>query len=97
MRLVAKFSPESRVYAAAKIDETAEIPARIAIEILGMVGDEASLVMIVEALEDPRPGVRISALLALKNRVPESAKETVNLLKEDPIPAVRMAAMGAGL
>ncbi len=97
MRLVAKFSPESRVYAAAKIDETAEIPARIAIEILGMVGDEASLVMIIEALEDPRPGVRISALLALKNRVPESAKGTVNLLKEDPIPAVRMAAMGAGL
>ena len=89
-----QFPEQAIIIAETMLDDSDEFTARTAIEILSKMESMDAQAKIVDALLDPRPGVRISALQALDGRFPASAFETLKLLREDPIPTVRAVANG---
>ena len=50
--------------------------------------------MLISLILDPRPGVRMEALLALDKKCPEEFRATFESLKHDPVPLVRAVAKG---
>ncbi|MCB0826262.1 MAG: HEAT repeat domain-containing protein [Armatimonadetes bacterium] len=93
-QLVIKFPEQAMPIADTMLADADEFTARTAIEILNKMESMEAQAKIVDALLDPRPGVRISALQALDGRFPASAIETLKLLRDDPIPTVRAVANG---
>lgn len=90
--LMAK-SPERAIATAKGLSgDTDEKVARLAIELLALVGTPEALAEAASKLIDPRPGVRIQALLALDGRCPQANKAVLLSLRNDPIPSVRAVA-----
>ncbi len=90
--LVAKFADRALPMAKTLIAASDETRARTGIEILGLLGDPSSLDAIGLALSDARPGVRVSALVALSGRIPSNLRGSVARLRSDPDPRVRAVA-----
>ncbi|MFM9873688.1 MAG: hypothetical protein ACKVQS_09525 [Fimbriimonadaceae bacterium] len=86
-------SPE-QAYALGKvlIQDVDEQKARMGVLILGRLDMFNSLDSVAQSLTDPRPGVRISALLALNGRCPANYREAFVDLIKDPIPTVARVA-----
>lgn len=70
-----------------------EQTARTGIELLGHLGTPESLAAIGPALADTRPGIRISALVALNGRAPQEFKQAVLDLRRDTDERVRAIAL----
>jgi HEAT repeat protein len=90
--LMAKFPARAIASAKNLSGDPEEKVARLAIELLGLVGTPDALAEAAAKLIDPRPGVRIQALLALDGRCPQASKATLLSLRSDPIPSVRAVA-----
>lgn len=75
------------------IRDPEELTARVGIELLGTLGSPEALGSIGSVLRDPRPGVRITALLALNGRAPQEYKQTVLDLRRDSDERVRAVAL----
>ncbi len=65
--------------------EAEEFRARVGVELAGSVGTPEALNLIGVFLSDPRPGLRIAALIQLSHRCPEEFKAAMNELKSDPV------------
>lgn len=76
----------------ALVGEPDEQRARLGIIIMGRINMYNALDEIGKSLLDPRPGVRITAMLQLEGRCPTAFRETLLSLRDDPIPAVRAVA-----
>jgi len=63
--------------------------ARIAVEMLSLLGTREALQIIGRQLTSPVPEMRMEALRALKGRVPEEFQAVVGSLANDPDPDVR--------
>lgn len=92
VELVAKFPAEAIATARVTLGDSDEQTVRTTIEVLGRIGSDEALGLIAERLLDPRPGVRISALLALDGRCPEPHRADFLRLREDGDPRVRAVA-----
>lgn len=90
--LMAKFPERALASAKGLSADPEEKVARLAIELLGLVGSPDALAEAATKLIDPRPGLRIQALLALDGRCPQASKATFLSLRNDPIPSVRAVA-----
>ncbi|MEQ1933462.1 MAG: hypothetical protein ABL962_06235, partial [Fimbriimonadaceae bacterium] len=75
------------------IDSGSEASTRTGIELLAVVGTPAALKDIGTKLGDERPGVRISALIALNGRAPEEFRQAVLDRRRDPDARVRAVAL----
>ena len=72
--------------------EPDESRARLGLTIMGRINMYGALEEIAKSLLDPRPGVRITAMLQLDGRCPASGREAMMSLRNDPVPAVRAVA-----
>ncbi len=66
--------------------------ARVGVELAGSLGTPDSLNLVAAFLKDPRPSLRIAALLQLAGRCPEAHKASLNELLADPVVSVSAAA-----
>ncbi len=73
-----------------------EFRARLGLQILGRLGTAEALATVAGVLLDPRPGVRVEALLQLEGRVPAGSLPVVESLKQDPVAVVRAVAVRVG-
>jgi hypothetical protein len=69
-----------------------ERPIRLALELAGRLQLSEAVEFAAIHLDDPRPGVRLQALLALEGRVPLARRPRVFELQRDPHPLVRAVA-----
>lgn len=90
--LVASFLAQAEVIGESLTREADPYRARTGVRLLGRVGTEASLSTVGQLLMDPRPGVRIEALLQLAGRIPAEYRESAASLAEDPVEEVRAVA-----
>ncbi len=81
--LYAKFPEKALGTAKGWVTGPDEAKARTGIEVLSVLGDASSLEAVGIALNDPRAGVRVSALVALNGRVPQSFRASVARLRGD--------------
>lgn len=91
-RLIASFKPSAAALANSLLTENEEPKVRLGIQFLGSVGTEQALKTVLRFLDDARPGVRISALLALQGRCPLEARPQLLRLQQDSNPIVRAVA-----
>ncbi len=94
IRLIATDPAQADSIGRTLADDDHEEMARIGIRILGSIEMYNALERIVQALDDPRPGVRITALQMLNGRFPEDSLDKLELLRNDPYPAVARVARG---
>jgi len=92
LSLLVKHPEESILVGKSLVLQDEERLARLGIELLGALGTPQALQEIGPKLIDPRPGVRIQAMLALNGRIPTEFRQYLATLKTDPIPTVRAIA-----
>lgn len=92
--LVSKFPDQARQVVDGFLRSADEFRARIGIEVLGKIGDEAALERIAQMILDPRPGVRIECLIRLNGRCPAKYGADFLALSRDPVEMVRAVAKG---
>lgn len=90
--LLAKFPKTGFAAGQAMILQDDEHEVRMGIDLLGSIGTPEALDAIGPKLIDPRPGVRIEAMVALNGRVPQAYRSYLGALRDDPIPTVRAVA-----
>lgn len=85
--------PDAALAAATELLADAdEVRARAGVQIAGAAGTAAGLALAGASLQDPRPGVRIEALVQLAGRCPDAFVEAFNAAKTDPFPTVAAVA-----
>ena len=92
LSLVALFPLQAIETAKRLMSDSDERVARIGVELLGAVGTPEALKEIGQRLTDPSYGIRIEAVLALAGKCPAEFRQAFMILRDDPIPAVRMVA-----
>lgn len=92
IRLIASDPAQASSIGQSLADGDDEEAARTGLMLLGSIDMYNSLERIALALDDPRPGVRITALQLLNGRCPEASKEKMLALRDDPYPAVARVA-----
>jgi hypothetical protein len=92
--LVAKFPEDAVIIGKRMLTSGDERSARTGLELLAAVGDVSALEAAGKALDDPRAGVRIQALLALNGRSPDKFKQRILALRNDNNSLVRSVALG---
>lgn len=92
VQILARF-PDAVGQASALMKDPDETKARGAVEVLGTIGSREALAAIGPALADARPGIRISALVALNGRAPQELRQTVLDLRRDADERVRAVAL----
>ena len=92
LQLLSKFPKQALGAGQSLILQDNEHEVRMGIDLLGALGTPEALEAIGPKLIDPRPGVRIEAMLALNGRVPQSFRSYLSALRDDPIPTVRAVA-----
>ncbi|MCO5298212.1 MAG: hypothetical protein M9921_15290 [Fimbriimonadaceae bacterium] len=90
--LVAKFPQQALTIAKTLIEDPNEKSARTGVELLAAVGSPEAMQAAGAALSDPRPGVRVQALLAVDGRCPGAFHPKLVELRSDPSEAVRAVA-----
>ncbi|HRJ27426.1 MAG TPA: hypothetical protein PLO61_07965 [Fimbriimonadaceae bacterium] len=90
--LIVKFPARAQQSATLLALEDSERLVRLGLEIWARVGNSESLQELGKRLLDPRPGVRIQALLGLNGRCPAEYRATLLGLRQDPVPAVQAVA-----
>lgn len=90
--LIAQFPDHIRSSAPAMVASGDPLRARAGIRLLARTGDTEALLQIARALEDPRTGVRVEALLALEGRCPPEFRPLILKLRQDPDARVRAVA-----
>lgn len=73
---------------------TDEQQARYGLELIKAANQAETLTLLTGALGDPRPGMRIQALILLAGICPDASKETYLALRNDPDPRVSLIARG---
>ncbi|MBX7133273.1 MAG: HEAT repeat domain-containing protein [Fimbriimonadaceae bacterium] len=92
LTLLAKFPAKAIGTAKLVSSDGDERVARLGVELMGLVGTPEALAEAATKLLDPRPGMRIQAMLALNGRCPQANKAALLSLRTDPIPSVRAIA-----
>jgi len=90
--LVSRFPERGLATAKTLLASGAERTARTGIEILAAIGSPEALSLAGKALEDPRRGVKIQALLALDGRCPKDARAALTELRKSQDPLVAAVA-----
>ncbi|BBO24214.1 MAG: hypothetical protein AMXMBFR19_07240 [Chthonomonadaceae bacterium] len=90
--LLSQFPDHIRRSAPAMIASGDALRARAGIRLLAKVGDAEALLVIARALDDPRTGVKVEALLALEGRCPPEFRPAILRLRQDPDARVRAVA-----
>ena len=80
----------------AALDEENAGARRLAIEVLGRIGEPGARELVLRGLTDPAPEVRMAALTAL-DRAPDADAVPLELMLTDPDPRVRAAAVRASV
>lgn len=93
IQLLSKFPSEGLMAGRTMSSELNEQTARNGIAILGAIGSPEALSAIGPFLGDPRPGVRIEALIQLQDRFPVTAVPGAMALRTDPVELVRLVAL----
>ncbi len=92
VRLILTNPEQANALGKVLIQDVDEQKARTGVLILGRLNMFNSLDLVAQSLTDPRPGVRISALLELNGRCPANYREAFVGLIKDPIPTVARVA-----
>lgn len=92
LALCSRFPDKALATGRRLIGQDDESNARTGVELLGLIGTPEALKDLGDRLLDPRPGVRISAMVALNGRVPLEVRPFLQSLRLDPIPTVRAVA-----
>lgn len=92
MKTVVQFPEKAMTTAKRLIEQSDERNVRVGVELLSALGTPDALALVSPLLIDVRPGVRIQALLALANRVPEPARAEFEARKKDTHHLVRAVA-----
>jgi hypothetical protein len=92
VRLILTNPEQANALGKVLIQDVDEQKARMGVLILGRLNMFKSLDLVAQSLSDPRPGVRISALLELNGRCPANYREAFVALIKDPIPTVARVA-----
>lgn len=92
IRLVLTSPQQAEALGKVLISEPDERKARTGVVIMSRLNMFNSLNVVGAALSDPRPGVRITALLELNGRCPEQYREAFVALVKDPLPNVARVA-----
>lgn len=92
VRLILTNPEQANALGKVLIQDVDEQKARMGVVILGRLNMFNSLDLVAQSLTDPRPGVRISALLQLNGRCPANYRESFVALIKDPIPTVARVA-----
>lgn len=92
VQLLAKY-PDAATVGSSLIKDPDEVKARSGIEVLSTLGTPEALAYVGGALSDTRPGIRISALVALNGRAPQEYKQKVLDLRRDNDERVRAVAL----
>lgn len=88
----AKLSPEGMAGGLRLAEDTDERVARLGIELLSYFENPKVTDALIAKLGDPRPGVRIQAMLALDGKVPAASYGIIAGLRRDTNPIVRAVA-----
>lgn len=92
---ISSFPEQGLTVARTFAGEINEQTARAGIAIMGRIGTPEALAALTPFLNDPRPGVRIEALIQLKDRFPPSAVPMALNLRTDPVELVQLVARHA--
>ncbi len=92
VRLIVRFPEEGVAIGKTLVTDVDETKARLGLQILAKINMFASLEEVAKYLSDPRPGMRVSSLLLLEGKCPESGRQQFESLKQDPVPLVRAVA-----
>jgi len=92
LTLLARF-PDALGVGTSLMKDSDEQVARTALELLGLLGTSEAMEAAAPGLSDARPGIRITTLLVLNGRAPQSAKQLVLDLRRDPDERVRAIAL----
>lgn len=92
IRLVLTSPQQAEAIGKVLIAEADEHKARTGVAIMSRLNMFNSLNAVGAALTDPRPGVRITALLELNGRCPAEFREAFVALVKDPVPSVARVA-----
>ena len=92
IRLVLTNPQQAETLGKVLLEDPDERKARVGVLILSKLNMFNSLDLVGQALSDPRPGVRITALLELNDRCPPAYREAFVALIKDPIPSVARVA-----
>jgi hypothetical protein len=94
LALILKNPQQSELLGKTLLEDMDESKARTGVHLLGQLNMFNSMTLVGQSLSDPRPGVRISALLELNGRCPAEFRETMVSLMSDPVPPVAKIARG---
>ncbi|MBL8065110.1 MAG: HEAT repeat domain-containing protein [Chthonomonadaceae bacterium] len=94
LQLLSKSASQAATIGGQLIEDSDEQIVRMGVKLLSVTGTLDALKTIGALLLDPRPGVRMEALLALDKKCPEELRATFESLKHDPVPLVRAVAKG---
>lgn len=92
VRLILQSPQQAELIGKTLIEDIDERKARTGLLILAKLDMFNSLLKVAAALDDPRPGMRISALLLLNGKCPPESKEKMIALQNDPVPSVARVA-----
>lgn len=95
VRIIVKSPEQGFAIAKTLVADADERKARLGLQAMARINMYNGLQEIAKSLTDPRPGMRISALLLLDGKCPPESKEAFEALKQDPIPTVRAVAAKA--
>lgn len=92
MSLLLKFPESVKEAGTALLGDADETRARLGLRLLGNSGSPENLKLIAGSLLDPRPGLRIEALLQLDGRCPQEYRQAFLSLQRDPVAVVKAVA-----
>lgn len=92
VRLVLTHPQQAEALGKVLLEDVDERKARMGIVILARLDMFGSLELVAKSLSDPRPGVRISALIELDGKCPPAFREMFVGLMSDPVPTVARVA-----
>ena len=90
--LLAQFPATLKDNAMTLLGDSDEARARLGLRLLAKLGGEDNYKAIAGSLLDPRPGLRIEALLQLDGHCPQEFGQAFLSLQKDPVPVVRAVA-----
>jgi hypothetical protein len=87
--------PEEAIRIGRNLVEDADLSlARMGVRLIAAQKEQESYERLGDLLMDPRPGIRLEAVLSLDGDVPLLYRDAVRQLQNDPVPEVRAAARG---
>jgi len=92
VRLILQVPQQAESIGRTLIEDVDERKARTGLLILAKLDMYNSLQRVAAAFDDPRPGMRISALLLLNGKCPPESKNKMIALQNDPLPSVARVA-----